>query len=114
MDGSNKTLQLTRFTQHYWEVYAGAVSFDNDSAPFVGWNLMVEIVADKSGLTVYPYYDDSLAYSGGWKLNMETEFSNIEKMTEMLTKRILEETATMFPVEINQYLREKGFNILSD
>jgi hypothetical protein len=103
-----KQVNLKRFTEFDWYGYAGAVSFNKDSEPFIGNNCMIEVIADKNGLRVNPYYDDEIVISGGWCLHIKTD-SDIEKIVMMLAEKTLIETENCFPVEINKYLIEKGF-----
>ena len=104
-----KASRLARFTVNEWREYAGAVKFDDNSLPFYGVNHMIEIVADRGGIGVFPLYDEDTRIAGGWQLSIKADFNIVEKIVEVLAERILKDTDLMFPVEINRYLLEKGF-----
>ena len=98
---------LERFTDNDWNDYAGAISFSDGSKPFIGKNVMLEVVADINGLCVTPFYDEEVAIQGGWCLVFDPGLCT-EGMMKMLAERVLEDTKAMFPTEIKRYVKEKG------
>lgn len=68
---------------------------------------MLEVVADVNGLCVMPYYDDEIITQGGWSLVINLKLCS-EDMVTMLAEKILEDTKSMFPVEISRYIKDKG------
>ena len=97
---------LTRFTENNWDTYAGAFSFSDDSKPFIGANVMLEVVADMNGLCVMPFFDEEVCLQGGFCLVIQ---SCSEEIAKMLAERVLEDTSSMYPAEIKRYFKENGF-----
>jgi hypothetical protein len=101
--------KLRRFTKNDWDGYPNATNFSNDSLPYIGYNIMLEVVADIRGLCIMPHYDEKIVMQGGWCLILDHDHFS-EDMIKMFAERVLEDTKDMFPVEISSYIREKGLN----
>ena len=99
--------KLERFTKEDWNTYAGALCFSDNSKPFIGSNVMLEVVADINGLCIMPVYDEKVCMQGGWCLVIDPDLCTAD-MVKMLAERVLEDTKNMFPAEIKRYISEKG------